>query len=318
VPGARPPTGYERIIVPLDGSRFARAALAPAAWLARELGAGLVLVQAAAPAHVPGVESDLARQLGESDAARSLAEAAESAVVAGLPVSQVLVTGGMADAPALAILTAVEEAEAGLVVMATHGRTGLERAMLGSVADAVVAASPVPVLLVHPRGHAAPAADGAGERRAERPHLLVALDGSPEAEAALAPAAHLAKGLVAHVELARVLSETAVPAVPPVPEGPSVVEAAARYLEARAQVLREAGLPAGRVHTAVLYANGRDVADTLLAHAERSRAALLVIATHARRGLTRFLRGSVEAAAAARAPLPLLVVRTQRAAEDTS
>ena len=89
-----------------------------------------------------------------------------------------------------------------------------------------------------------------------------------------------------------------------------------RYLKERAQEVREAGLPSGRVHTAVLYANGRDVADTLLARAERSHAALLVIATHARRGLTRFLRGSVEADAAARAPFPLLVVRALRATSD--
>jgi nucleotide-binding universal stress UspA family protein len=305
------PAGYERIVVPLDGSPFARTALAPAAWLARELGAGLVLVRASTRARVPWIGPDLGRQLGESDAARSLAEAAESHVVAGLPVSQVLITGALANTPAEAILTAVREAEADLVVMATHGRTGLERAVLGSVADAVVSTSPVPVLLVHPQRHEAPMEGVAGSGRPEGPRLLVALDGSHEAEAALAPAADLAKRLLAQLELARVLTHTAAPTLP---EGPSAVRAAARYLDERAQALRQDGVPAGRVHTSVLYANGRDVADTLLAHAEHSHAALLVIATRARRGLARFLRGSVEAEAAARAPLPILVVRARREA----
>lgn len=309
VPAAQRPAGFEQIVVPLDGSRFARAALAPAAWLARELGAGLVLVQAATPAHVPGVEPDLERRLGESDAARSLHEAAASEAVGGLPVSQVLITGSLADTPAEAILTAVREANADLVVMATHGRTGLGRAVLGSVADAVVATSPVPVLLVHPQRQDSSTETISGQHRPDGPHLLVALDGSPEAEAALAPATKLAKGLVAQIELARVLAGTAEPAAP---DAPSVVEAAARYLEKRAQAVQEAGVPAGRVHTALLYANGRDVTDTLLAHAERSHARLLVIATHARRGLARVLRGSVEAAAAARTQLPILVVRAQR------
>jgi nucleotide-binding universal stress UspA family protein len=299
--------------VPLDGSRFGRAALAPAAWLARELGADLVLVQAAGPVRIPGIGPDLERRLGESDAARSLQEAAASAAVDGLPVSQVLITGALADTPAEAILAAVRETGADLVVMATHGRTGLERAVLGSVADAVVAAAPVPVLLVHPQQPHAPAADGPDARRTEGPRILVALDGSPDAEAALAPAADLAKGLVAQVELARVLADTAGAA----PDGSSVVAAAARYLDERARDLHAAGVPTGRVYTAVLYANGRDVADTLLAHADRSHAALVVIATHARRGLNRFLRGSVEATAAARASLPLLVVRARRPAAAT-
>jgi nucleotide-binding universal stress UspA family protein len=217
----------------------------------------------------------------------------------------VVVKGAPAERAAEGILDAVRRAGADLVVMATHGRTGVARAVLGSVADAVVAAAPVPVLLVHPQPAAGPPGDR--QRAPAAPRVLVALDGTPEAEAALAPAAALAAGLGARIELARVLTDTEDGALP---EGPSGSGAAAGYLEGAAGRLREAGVPAGRLRTAVLYANGRPVADSLLGYAERSRAAMLIVATHGRRGLTRLRHGSVEAAAVARAALPVLVVRT--------
>jgi nucleotide-binding universal stress UspA family protein len=224
-------------------------------------------------------------------------------VLEGLPVTT-LVVGGLARAPAEAILAAAREAGAGLVVMATHGRSGLRRAILGSVADAVVARSPVPVLLVPPHRPVpgdGPPAEGPGR-------LLVALDGSPEAEAALAPAAALSAGLGAQIDLARVVADAEPPATPD-ERRPSAVGEAAGYLEAAELRLRGAGVPARRIRGTLLRAHGRTVAGTLLAYAEASHARLLVLATHARRGLRRLRHGSVEADALAHATLPILVVR---------
>src|SRR5262245_23184937 len=148
-PAVTGPKPIARVLVPLGDSRLALAALGPAARLARDLGADLVLMTAAAPAHVPGIEADLALRLGETDAVAWLSETAARPVLEGLPVTT-LVVGGLADSPAEAILAAAQDAGADVVVMATHGRSGARRAILGSVADAVVARSPVPVLLIPP------------------------------------------------------------------------------------------------------------------------------------------------------------------------
>ena len=295
---------YRTVLVPLDGSRLALAALGPAGQLARDLGADVVLMTAAGPAHVPGVASDLALQLGETDAVVWLTETAAARELAGLPVTRLVAKGELAESPAEAILAAQREVDAGLVVMATHGRSGVGRAMLGSVADAVVARSPVPVLLIPPHRRASD-----GGHPVERPYrLIVALDGSPEAEAALAPAAALTAGLGGRIDLARVVDDSEPPATPD-ESGASAVGEAARYLAAAEQRLHGAGVPAHRIRSAVLQAKGRTIAETLLAYAAESHAGMLVIATHARRGPRRLLRGSVEAAAVTRATLPILVVR---------
>jgi nucleotide-binding universal stress UspA family protein len=299
---------YQTVLVPLDGSHLAMAALGPAAQLARALGADVVLMTAARPARVPGVESDLAVQLGETDALALLTEAASGGELKGLPVTRLVAKGELAEAPAEAILTAVRDVDAGLVVMATHGRSGVRRAVLGSVADAVVARSPVPVLLIPP--HWRPP-DG-GHPAALPSRLIVALDGSPEAEAALMPAAALSGGLGAQVDLARVVADAEPPLVPDErQDAADDGEHVAAYLEAAALRLRGAGVRARRIRGAVLHAHGRTVAETLLAYADESHAGMLVLATHARRGLDRLLHGSVEADALVRATLPILVVRAE-------
>jgi nucleotide-binding universal stress UspA family protein len=301
-----PPPAIARILVPLDGSRLALTALGPAAQLARDLGTGVILVTAAGAARVPGIEPDLAFQLGETDALAELAEAAAGSEVVGLPVARLVVKGELAGSPAEAILAAVRDADAGLVVMATHGRSGVHRAILGSVADAVVGRSPVPVLLIPPHRRAL----GSERPPARTARLIVGLDGSPEAEAALAPAAALSSGLGARIDLARVVADAEPPSTP--------IGEAARYLEAAELHLRGAGVPARRIRGAALQAHGRTVAETLLAYADESHAGMLVLATHARRGLDRLLHGSVEADVLVRATLPILVVRAEAPAPPAS
>jgi nucleotide-binding universal stress UspA family protein len=310
--------GLRRVVVPLDGSLLAWAALPVAIHLARLLDAEVILVQAMMPAHVPGIDEDLAYQLGETDAYRSLHDAALVAKMQGLATAEVLATGDFATEPTEAILAAAGEFDAGLIVMATHGRTGIERAVLGSVADEVVARSSVPVVLVHPQPAQASGQDNAGPaQRAtpeqpgtppERPRIVVALDGSPASEASLEPAVALAQAIGGALDLIRILPEE---------ESLTAREAdlaarsaqAERYLQSISLRLQGAGLASDAVRVAVLPAAGPRVADALLQYAQDHHALLLVIATHARRGIARLLRGSVEAAVISKAPLPVLVVR---------
>jgi nucleotide-binding universal stress UspA family protein len=203
--------------------------------------------------------------------------------------------------------------------MASRGRKGLAGAVPGSVAEAVVAGASVPVLLVPPH-FGARAGDGAarwtgqdaavlGAVRNGAPteplRLSIALDGSPEAEAALPPALALARALGATVGLVRVVPSGC--ALFQTQSGPTgAVGAAATYLERVAVRVEAAGLPPGSVRTAVRFG---PVPEMVLDQAAREHASVLVVATHARAGQTRFLLGSVTARVLAQAALPVLVVR---------
>ena len=138
------------IVVALDGSTFSHAALAPAVQMARCLSVPLAIVQATASAKDLFLEEDLKVECGETDARLSLHEAAAEARAQGLQVTEVLVTGTLAGSPARAILAAAAEFNARMIVLATHGRTGLSRVVHGSVAAEVVHGTDVPVLLVRP------------------------------------------------------------------------------------------------------------------------------------------------------------------------
>ncbi len=141
------------LVVPLDGSELAEVALPVAEDLATKLHGRLLLVGAVA--HVG--RGDPLRQgspasLGEQDFrqiqqdAREYLEATASRLGAHVEVATDLLTGD----PASEINRRAEGANAAAIVMATHGRTGLLRELLGSVARQVVHSGSTPVLLVHP------------------------------------------------------------------------------------------------------------------------------------------------------------------------
>jgi nucleotide-binding universal stress UspA family protein len=149
---------YEHILVPLDGSALAETALTHAQALAPKLGATLLLLRVAnvsatimaatgpdtgmvAPELVDEVIED-----EEGDAKAYLERVSQRLKDAGCQVSWQLVEGS----PAQVIIETARKNGCDLIAMATHGRSGLERAVLGSVADAVVRESHLPVLLIRP------------------------------------------------------------------------------------------------------------------------------------------------------------------------
>lgn len=124
---------YQRIMVPLDGSDLAQNALDHAVDLARALGATLVLL------HVRTSHT------GSKEAARRYLEFVQAQVASqGVPIELVVASGAIA----ASIIRAADEEHIDLIAMATHGRTGLQRAVRGSVAEEVLRRSNKPVLLV--------------------------------------------------------------------------------------------------------------------------------------------------------------------------
>lgn len=133
------------ILLPTDGSATAKAARRFAVDIARGEGDSVVVFSVAEPADYEGVEDETVtaaistylRKVAEAEAAEVRAERidAKAEVVVSPQVDQ-------------AIVKRARELGADLIIMGTHGRTGLARAVIGSVADRVIRHSPVPVVLV--------------------------------------------------------------------------------------------------------------------------------------------------------------------------
>jgi nucleotide-binding universal stress UspA family protein len=305
---------YRSILVPLDGSPLAERALPYAEHLARVSGARLLLVRAALAHSLPGTGPLQSEAQAVREAERYLKEAA--ARLATAPVVETAMFYGEA---AEAILEEIHLRKTDLVVMATHGRSGLGRWLFGSVAEQVLSHVEVPLLLVPPACQVDwPAASPA--------RVLVPLDGSTLAAEVLGPACELAASLGAELLLLRAVDLPATNAAPALDEAalahlgtrdPALVDMlrylgghdapalgpTRAYLDGVAAALRASGYRA-TAHAAL------GPADVAIADAARGAAsAAIAMATHGRAGLARAVLGSTADGVLRRANQPLLVVR---------
>jgi nucleotide-binding universal stress UspA family protein len=137
-----------RILVPLDGSEAAAAALPVAKEMITASGGHLLILRAIAGRHDPDpspLEADLTRM---QEAEAYLQKIRERIAAEGKQVTTCLWQGSAA----AAIVKAVQYYQIDTVVMTTHGRTGREEEMFGSVAQAVLRGVTVPVVVVRPSG----------------------------------------------------------------------------------------------------------------------------------------------------------------------
>ncbi len=134
------------VLVPLDGSRLAETALDAAVGFARE-GATLVLLRAAEAHASLLMDPNEAQVAAVSEADAYLAGVAERIRRAGAADVATSVWYGP---PAESIAEAAAYRKADLIVMSTHGRSGLGRLVLGSVAESVLRATSTPILMLRP------------------------------------------------------------------------------------------------------------------------------------------------------------------------
>ena len=146
---------YERILVPLDGSALAETVLPHAEALAKKYESTIILLrvtpilQSATVASSPPDDPKLVHRTEEQAARAYLGEVENRLREHGCPVEVRLPEGNAAEE----ILSHAASSGVGLIAMATHGRSGLQRVLLGSVADEVVKKASCPVLLVRASGH---------------------------------------------------------------------------------------------------------------------------------------------------------------------
>ncbi len=157
---------FNKIIVPLDESDLSEQALFYAKEMAKQFKSELVLLQAVAPVAITmtdlgsGMESPTVTAM-TVESARNIETANIKAATAYLDakLKQVSSEGIHAsskvilDVPAKAILDICKNENIDLIVMTTHGRSGLGRAIIGSVADQVIRQSGVPVMVIRPKSH---------------------------------------------------------------------------------------------------------------------------------------------------------------------
>jgi nucleotide-binding universal stress UspA family protein/predicted transcriptional regulator len=295
-----------RLLVPLDGSELSEVALPWAELLARSHDFSLVLVRVVPwPLWVGQTDGYLAPEVYDQirasereEATSYLAEVERRLVARNVAVETVIAEGF----PARTILDLVEEHDAAAIIMATRGRGGLERVVLGSVATQIVAQATLPLLLVR-------ADPGVPTPTPVLRRLLVPLDGSPLAEQALDLAQAVASEGTTLV-LLRVVApvERRKPGVG-VPE--AIVDEAATHaaVEEAESYLRQLAESRIRPPCAVelLVRVGLPTEQILVATREAA-ADLIAASTHGRTGPRRWLLGSVADGLVRQANVPVFLV----------
>jgi nucleotide-binding universal stress UspA family protein len=324
----------QHILVTLDGSPLAEQALPYAAALARMYGARLTLARVPETLVVPVASAGVwitreaepheareqaAAYLAELAARPALADLAPDSLLPGHPV----VAG---------LLEAIHQTGADLVVLTTHGLSGVTRLLLGSVASKLVQQSPANVLVVPALedededqaaedeavvAQARPGADTSVDGLAWEPvfdTLVVPLDGSANAEDALPVAGELARRSGAQLRLVRV------PIVPAyltlLPDTAAMIPShlQQKALEAEsylARVVPDVAAEGLEVSGDVEVALERGVERAIVTYADQHDADLILLTSHGHSGLTRLVMGSVADRVIRLASCPTWVVRTR-------
>jgi len=320
---------FQRILVPLDGAARAEKAIPVAARLAKASGGSLVLLRVVSmPIDASGLmyyepivftQADIDADI--SRATKYLKTLSKADELDGVGVHTVILVGTVAPS----ILSTIQSNNIDLVVMNSHGETGLMRWVMGSIAQKLVRQSPVPVLVLRDGG---PQLD---ETSPMAPRALVSLDGSDLAENAILPAAQVVSALAGSAKgalhLVRVV--TYPPEFEALLEASSTVAAysvqhiedeAHRYMNNLIASLLQGDLATLNLDITSTIVFESDVAATLVRLAEKGDdlqgtpgSDLIAMATHGRSGLQRWAMGSITERMLTATRLPMLIVRPHNA-----
>jgi nucleotide-binding universal stress UspA family protein len=305
---------YKVIMVPTDGSGFDREAIRVALRIAERCDAKVRLVRVLATGSYFGMAATaegtaIAAEVVHSERDRALSElyalAAECRATSKAAITVDLHAGPIGDV----LQGYARRNEVDLIVISTHGRSGVSRLSLGSVTDSLIRHTTIPVLVVKPpTSYLNPQVIEAFKR------IVVPLDGSTLAEQILPRVLELAKLEDAEITLLNVL-------VPQSYSQKEIVDPSLPWWDkdisqAQAYLFRIAGrLRRNRVAVTTDIVIGENVATAIGDFASREKADLIAIATHGRGGLARMIRGSVADAIMHSARMSMLVFKPDHVAE---
>lgn len=318
---------FTRILVPLDGSPLAEHALPYAVRVATATKGTLLLLRVISTGsefgmYRPSPEIMWRLMEAEQQAVTSyLNQLVQSPALSGI-AAHVQLSFGL---PASTILDDALTKHADLIVLASHGETGVKRWVLGSVAQTIAWSSPIPVLLLRERGQTG--MSGSAHEGVQPPWALVALDGSPFAEACLMPAAWCISSLCApaagRLHVATMVKAPTASEVERYEQLGLDVDVEQMERDAADHSLQNASekcmkhfsSPPGLTITRSVHVC-EDVASALIHLAETGEqsgysgpASFVALATHGRSGMQRWLLGSVTARLLNHSPCSLLIVR---------
>jgi nucleotide-binding universal stress UspA family protein len=324
---------FKRILVPLDGSIRAERAIPVAARIARAANGTVVLVQVAtipftySPYLGSATYAEEAIKTDLNETEKYLNTLANLETLEGIKTT----TTALLDSAAQGILSTADSYNIDLIVMTSHGRAGMQRWVLGSVAQKIARHSSMPVLVLHEEGPLP-----VGPHLDNRPLCaLVPLDGSVLAKAALEPAAQLVAAIAGPAQgslhLMRVVKSPTAEELRAVGDQESMnrlkenkLHRAKTYLNSIVEQLREGPLAHLNLIITWSVAVDNDVAHTIIRMAENGedaegagvfgRCDLIAIATHGRGGLQHWILGSITERVLGATKLPILIVRPEAAA----
>jgi nucleotide-binding universal stress UspA family protein len=308
---------YRKILVPLDGSSTAEAIIPHVKNLAKHDGAMVFFAQVIEPATRSGIvnleqEQEITFKPQRLDKAKSyLKNWQDQFAEEGLSSEILLLRGVAVDA----IVHAINEMDMDLLAITNQGRSGLKKALYGSVSAALLNCAPCPILVGNPHVQS----DLKTNNR-----ILVPVDGSKEAEQILPHVQHIAQMYEAKIILLRVvrsanhkaafvnldkeIKEEIVPEHLLSQLGKHQeldrIKKAKDYLLNWRNQFQEHGY---EVEVNLLY--GRPI-DSIIAVAEKSNADLIAMTSQAKAGLEQFLYGSVASGLLNRLARPMLIVHT--------
>lgn len=295
---------FTHILVPLDGSLLAEAALPAAAFLAGRFGARVTLfhvVEKNAPSEVHGQP----HLRSAADATAYLETLSRRGFPPGIAVN-CHVHAAEADNVAESIVAHVEELRHDLVIMCSHGRGRALHLFLGSIAQKVIAMGAQPVLITHPD-------DQGGAPAFSCNNILVPLDGKPDHAQSLPVAKEIARACAAALHLAIVIPRFAslsgeIKTTSRMLPGTAAImlemvsQDARESIQAQMASLREQGFAASA------HVMRGDPARTIVKAAAHAKVDLIVLATHGKTGMEAFWAGSVTHSICSRSKIPLLLI----------
>jgi len=300
---------YSKILVPLDGSRLSEGILPYARSLAKAFKIPIDLLLVIDPETISaasGPGTDRYFYAAEADMKKNRSEYLDETVRSFLPSLTVSCSVEMGY-PAEAIVNKASAHPDTLIAMSTHGRSGVQRWFIGSVADKVLHICTNPLLLVRTAGKV-PAKEQAGLKT-----VIVPLDGSPLAELVLPHVTAMAKEMNLEVVLVRAYSlvshmymaEGMAPDFDQLTE--SIRDEVKSYLEEKIRQLKVEGLE--KVSYQLLEG---DPAAKIIDIARETPDNLVAISTHGRSGIGRWVLGGVTDRVVRHSSDPVLVIRAAR------
>lgn len=299
---------FKHLLVPLDGSILAEAALPLAAELSQKLGAEVTLlhvIEKNAPQEVHGQR----HLTHEEDARAYLENVAASKFAPGTKISFHVHTDEVSRVAA-SIVEHSGEFAPDLIILSAHGEGGIHDFMVGSIPQQVIAGAPIPVLLLQPQ-----------ENEVMEPHeirkVVSALDGKADHDASLDVAAALSKALGADLHLVRVVPTLATLKAREAASGtllPATTsaileieeESAVDYLDEKLNLLKTMGILASA------EVERGDPAQEVVKSATNQKADMIVLGTHGKKGMDALWAGSVAPLIVNRTHLPILLVPVRR------